>query len=103
MKILQQAQEMQGKFAKIQEELEHLTVSGSAGGGMVTAEVSGTAKIKKLKLDPSVVNPADVEMLEDLIVAAVRAAQAKAANEMQTEMHKLTGGLGLPPGMLPPG
>src|ERR1700755_1530173 len=78
MKILQQAQEMQGKFSKIQEELEQITVTGSAGGGMVTCEVSGTSKIKKLKLDPTVVNPADVEMLEDLIVVAITDAPKKA-------------------------
>jgi nucleoid-associated protein EbfC len=96
MKILQQAQEMQGKFQKIQEELELITVSGSAGGGMVTVEVTGTSKIKKIKLDPTVVNPADVEMLEDLIVVAVSDAQQKAQQAAQDQMGKLTGGLNLP-------
>ena len=96
MKILAQAQEMQGKFSKIQEELELITVSGSAGGGMVTAEVTGTAKIKKIKLDPTVVNPADVEMLEDLIVVAISDAQQKAQAAAQEQMGKLTGGLNLP-------
>ena len=96
MKILQQAQEMQGKFSKIQEELELITVTGAAGGGMVTAEVTGTAKIKKIKIDPSVVNPADIEMLEDLIVVAISDAQQKAQKAAQDEMGKLTGGLNLP-------
>ncbi len=96
MKILQQAQEMQGKFAKIQEELEHITVTGSAGGGMVTAEVTGTGKIKKIKLDPTVVNPADIEMVEDLVVVAVADAQQKAQQAAQDQMGKLTGGLNLP-------
>jgi DNA-binding YbaB/EbfC family protein len=96
MKILQQAQEMQGKFSKIQEELEQITVTGSAGGGMVTVEVTGTAKIKKIKLDPTVVNPADVEMLEDLVVVAVSDAQQKAQAAAQEQMSKLTGGLNLP-------
>jgi DNA-binding YbaB/EbfC family protein len=96
MKILQQAQEMQGKFSKIQEELEAITVTGSAGGGMVTAEVTGTAKIKKIKLDPTVVNPADVEMLEDLVVVAISDAQQKAQAAAQEQMGKLTGGLNLP-------
>ncbi len=96
MKILQQAQEMQGKFSKIQEELEQITVSGSAGGGMVTVEVSGTSKIKKIKLDPTVVNPADIEMLEDLIVVAVSDAQNKAQEAAKEQMGKLTGGLNLP-------
>jgi DNA-binding YbaB/EbfC family protein len=96
MKILQQAQEMQGKFSKIQEELEQITVTGSAGGGMVTAEVTGTSKIKKIKLDPTVVNPADVEMLEDLVVVAIADAQNKAQEAAKDQMGKLTGGLNLP-------
>ena len=96
MKILQQAQEMQGRFQKIQDELQQQTVSGSAGGGMVTAEVTGTGQIKKIKFDPSVVNPADVEMLEDLVVVAVSDAQQKAQTLAQDEMGKLTGGLSLP-------
>ncbi len=78
MKILQQAQEMQGRFQKIQDELQQQTVTGSAGGGMVTAEVTGTGQLKKIKLDPSVVNPSDIEMLEDLMLVAVSDAQQKA-------------------------
>jgi nucleoid-associated protein EbfC len=96
MKILQQAQEMQGRFQKIQDELALQTVSGSAGGGMVTVEVTGTGQIKKLKLDPSVVNPADLEMLEDLVVVAISDAQNKAQQLAKDEMGKLTGGLNLP-------
>ncbi|HEY4132059.1 MAG TPA: YbaB/EbfC family nucleoid-associated protein [Gemmatimonadaceae bacterium] len=96
MKILQQAQEMQGRFQKIQEELDQITVTGSAGGGMVVADVTGTSKIKKLKIDPSVVNSNDVEMLEDLIVVAISDAQAKAQQAAQAEMGKITGGLNLP-------
>jgi len=63
MKILQQAKDMQDRFQKVQEELQQITVSGSAGGGMVTADVNGTGQIKKIKLDSSVVNPGDIEML----------------------------------------
>jgi DNA-binding YbaB/EbfC family protein len=96
MKILQQAQEMQGRFQKIQEELQQQTVSGSAGGGMVTAEVNGTGQIQRIKLDPSVVNPADIEMLEDLVMVAVADAQKKAQTLAQEHMGKLTGGLSLP-------
>src|ERR1700743_559039 len=96
MKILQQAQEMQGRFKKIQEQLDQISVTGSAGGGMVTAEVTGTSKIKKIKIDPSAVNPADIEMLEDLIVVAISDAQAKAQQAAQAEMGKITGGLNLP-------
>jgi nucleoid-associated protein EbfC len=96
MKILQQAQEMQGRFQKIQDELQQLTVTGSAGGGLVSAEVSGTGQLRRIKLDPSVINPTDVEMLEDLIVVAVADAQKKAQEQAQAEMGKLTGGMNLP-------
>ena len=96
MKILQQAQEMQGRFQKIQDELQQTTVSGSAGGGMVAAEVSGTGQIKRVKIDPSVVNPADIEMLEDLVVVAISDAQQKAQAAAQEQMGKLTGGMPLP-------
>ncbi len=96
MKILQQAQEMQGRFQTIQDELAQRTVTGGAGGGMVSVEVSGTGQIRKIKLDPSVVNPADIEMLEDLIVVAVSDAQTKAQDMAKDEMGKLTGGLNLP-------
>ena len=96
MKILQQAQEMQGRFQKIQDELQQQTLTGSAGGGMVSVEVSGTGQIRSIKLDPSVVNPNDVEMLEDLVVVAVADAQRKAQTLAQEEMGKLTGGLQLP-------
>ena len=71
MKLLQQAQEMQGQYQKIQDELQQMTLTGTAGGGMVTAEVNGQGLLKRIKLDASVVNPADTEMLEDLITVAV--------------------------------
>ena len=78
MKILQQAQEMQGRFQKIQDELQRITVSGSAGGGMVTAVFSGTGEIRSIEINPEVVDPDDVEMLQDLVVTAVREALDKA-------------------------
>ncbi len=96
MKILQQAQEMQGRFQKIQEELQRITVSGSAGGGMVTVEANGQGAIQRIKIDPSVVNAADVEMLEDLVLVAVTEAQKKAQAQAQQELGKLTGGMPLP-------
>jgi DNA-binding YbaB/EbfC family protein len=96
MKILAQAKDMQKNFEKVQNDLQQKVVSGSAGGGMVSVEVSGTGQIKKVKLEPSVVNPADIEMLEDLIVVAIADAQAKAQAMAQDEMGKLTGGLNLP-------
>ena len=96
MKILQQAQEMQGRFQKIQDELQRITVSGSAGGGMVTVEANGQGTIQRIKIDPSVVNPSDVEMLEDLVLVAVTEAQKKAQAQAQQELGKLTGGMNLP-------
>ncbi len=96
MKILQQAQEMQGKVQQVQAELEQMTVTGAAGGGLVTAEVNGTGAVRRVKIDPSVVNPADVEMLEDLVVVAVTEAQKKAQTQAQERMGALTGGLQLP-------
>ncbi len=96
MKILQQAQEMQGRFQKIQDELQRITVSGSAGGGMVTVEANGQGTVQRIKIDPSVINPADVEMLEDLVLVAVTEAQKKAQAQAQQELGKLTGGMNLP-------
>lgn len=95
-KILQQAQQMQGRLQQMQEELSQLSVTGISGGGMVTVEADGKGTIRRVKLDPSVVNPADIEMLEDLIVAAVADAQKKANEVAQAEMGKLTGGMNLP-------
>ena len=96
MKILQQANEMQGRLQKIQEELEKKTVTGAAGGGLVSAEVNGKGELRHVKIDPSVVNPADVEMLEDLVTVAISEAQKKAADAAKAEMAQLTGGLDLP-------
>jgi nucleoid-associated protein EbfC len=96
MKILQQAQEMQGRMQKLQEELQNMTITGSSGGGMVTADVNGQGVIKRVKIDPSVVNAADTEMLEDLIAVAVADAQRKAQDRQQQEMGAIAGGLNLP-------
>ncbi len=96
MKILQQAKEMQDRMQKIQDELQQLTVTGAAGGGLVTAEVNGQGTLRRIKLDASVVNPADIEMLEDLIVVAVGEAQKKAQEQAKEEVGKLTGGMQLP-------
>ncbi len=95
-KIMQQAQQMQSKMQEMQEELSQRTVTGTAGGGMVSVEADGKGSIRKIKLDPSIVNATDVEMLEDLIVVAVADAQKKANEVAQEEMGKLTGGMNLP-------
>lgn len=95
-KILQQAQQMQGRLQQIQDELGNRTVTGVSGGGMVSVTADGKGQVRTVKLDPSVVNPSDIEMLEDLIAVAVADAQKKAADLAQEEMRKLTGGLPLP-------
>jgi hypothetical protein len=96
MKLLAQAQEMQGKFQSLQSDLQNQSVTASAGGGMVTVEANGQGTVRSIKIDPSVVNPADVEMLEDLVLAAISEAQKKAQDVQQREMGKLTGGMSLP-------
>jgi DNA-binding YbaB/EbfC family protein len=93
MKILQQAQQMQGRLQQIQEELGNMTVTGVSGGGMVSVIADGKGQVRSVKLDPSVVNPTDIEMLEDLIAVAVADAQKKATDIAQEEMRKLTPGL----------
>ena len=99
--LMGKAQEMQQNMQKMQEEMGRRTVSADAGGGMVTATVNGRLEVMSIKIDKSRVDTNDTEMLEDLIVAAIRAAQTKSAQETQAEMSKLTAGMGLPPGMLP--
>lgn len=96
MKILQQAQEVQGRLQQLQQGLEQQTVSASSGGGMVTVEADGKGNIRSVKIDPSVVSADDVEMLEDLILVALSEAQKKATEIAQQEMSKLTGGMQLP-------
>jgi DNA-binding YbaB/EbfC family protein len=96
MKMLQQAQQMQGKLQQMQQELEARTVTATSGGGMVTVTADGKGQVRTVKIDPTVVKPSDVEMLEDLVLVAVGEAQKKAAELAQEEMQKLTGGLSLP-------
>ena len=95
-KILEQAQQMQGRLEKVQNELEGMSVSGSSGGGMVTVEADGKGQITKVRVDPLLVSASVVEMLEDLLLVALRDAQQKSTELAKQEMSKLTGGLGLP-------
>lgn len=95
-KILQQAQQMQGRLQQMQEELQNKTVTASAGGGMVTVTADGKGQVRRIEIDKSVVDPADVEMLEDLVLVAVNEAQKKAAELAQNEMAQLAGGMPLP-------
>ncbi len=94
--MMKQAQQMQRRMAQLQEELENRQVEASAGGGMVTAVVSGKQQLLSLKIDPSAVDPDDVEMLQDLVTAAVNEAIKQSQKLAQEEMGKLTGGLSIP-------
>jgi len=96
--MLKQAQEMQSKMAEMQTALTDLEVTGQSGGGFVTVTVNGKGDVKRVKIDPKLVDPNEVAVLEDLVVAAARDAKAKADAQMQEQMAKLTGGLQLPPG-----
>jgi DNA-binding YbaB/EbfC family protein len=91
--LIQMGQQLQAKVAEIQERLDAQEVASSAGGGMVKATVDGKGTIKGLRIDPAVVDPEDVEMLEDLVLAAVSEAQKKARTMYEEEMRKATGGL----------
>jgi nucleoid-associated protein EbfC len=94
--IMKQAQMMQQKMAKMQQELEGRQVEASAGGGMVTAVVNGKQQLVSLKIEQGVVDPEDVEMLQDLVLVAVNEAIKKSQEMMQEEMAKITGGMNLP-------
>ncbi|MEN8141069.1 MAG: YbaB/EbfC family nucleoid-associated protein [Thermodesulfobacteriota bacterium] len=93
--IMQQAQQFQAKMSEMQAELATKTVSATVGGGMVTAVVNGKQELLSLKVEPDVIDPAEADMLQDLIVAAVNEAMKQAKEMMQAEMGKLTGGMGL--------
>ncbi len=98
-KLMKQAQEMQEKMAGAQARLDEVEVTGEAGAGMVKATVTAKGKVKALSVDPSLFNPDDREVVEDLIVAAIQDAQARAGEAAQAEMAKITEGLNLPAGM----
>ena len=93
--MMQQAQRMQANIARVQEELEEKEVEASAGGGVVSAVVSGKKVLKNLTIAQEVVDPDDIEMLQDLIIAAVNEAMAKADQLYEEEMAKVTGGMNL--------
>jgi DNA-binding YbaB/EbfC family protein len=97
--MIKQAQKMQKDMMKVQEELELRQIEASAGGGAVTVVVTGKKELVSIIIKPEVVDPEDVEMLQDLILAAVNEAIRKAEEMVSSEMGKLTGGLGLPGGM----
>lgn len=96
--MMRQAQEMQAKMNELQERLASAEVEGASGGGLVRASLNGKGELKGLKIDPALVDPQEVEVLEDLVVAAVNDAKSKVEAKVAEEMRKLTGGLELPPG-----
>jgi nucleoid-associated protein EbfC len=97
--LMKQAQQMQSKMQEMQEQLTRLEMTGEAGAGLVRVTLNGKGELRSLAIDPKVVDPSEVEMLQDLIVAAHRVAREKIDAASQAEMQKVTGGLQLPPGM----
>ncbi|MDX8347186.1 YbaB/EbfC family nucleoid-associated protein [Cognatiyoonia sp. IB215446] len=98
-KMMKQAQEVQAKMAQMQEDLDTITVEGVSGAGLVKATATAKGELKGLDIDPSIFNGDDKEVVEDLILAAIKDAQSKANERSQQEMAKITEGLGLPPGV----
>ncbi len=96
--MMKAAQKMQTKMAELQEQLADLEVTGQSAGGMVTAMVNGKNELRRLKIDPSLIDRDDAEVLEDLIVAAVNDARLKVEQEVQSKTAEVMGDLGLPPG-----
>jgi DNA-binding YbaB/EbfC family protein len=96
VEIMRQARELKKNFEQTQTELEAMTVAGAAGGGLVKAEVSGLGRVKRIEIDKSLAKPEEVEMLEDLIVAAVGDAQRKAVDEMKSRTGRIGEGMNLP-------
>ncbi|MTJ81174.1 MAG: YbaB/EbfC family nucleoid-associated protein [Telmatospirillum sp.] len=97
--LMKQAQQMQSKMAEMQARLGDTELTGASGGGMVQVTVNGKGEMKKLKIDPSLCSADEVEVLEDLVMAAFNDAKGKIEALMQGEMQKITGGLNLPAGL----
>ncbi len=97
--LMKQAQQMQTKMAEMQAQLEAVEMTGVAGGGMIELTLNGKGDLKKIKIDKNLLDPEEVEVLEDLVVAAFNDARGKVSAHAEQEMQKLTGGLQLPGGM----
>ncbi|HZK25201.1 MAG TPA: YbaB/EbfC family nucleoid-associated protein [Oscillospiraceae bacterium] len=98
--MMKKVQKMQKEMAQLQEELQERTLEVTSGGGMVRVEVNGKKEVVNLQIDPEAVDPDDLEMLQDMIIAAVNEGLRKIDEMIMTEMQKVTGGLNLPPGLL---
>ncbi len=99
MGMMKQVREMQSRMSQMQEELEALEVAGQSGGGLVEVSLSGKGDLKRVRIDPSLMKPDEVEILEDLIIAAVQDAKGRVEATVQEKMQSVTGGLPIPPGM----
>jgi DNA-binding YbaB/EbfC family protein len=99
MKMMKQAQEIQGRMQKLQEDLVGLEVEGQSGAGLVKVRLNGKFDARRVSIDPSLLKPEEAEILEDLIVAAFQDAKGKAEAAGQAKMQQITGGLALPPGL----
>ena len=97
--MMKKAQEMQGKMAQLQDDMANIMVTGESGAGLVKATATAKGELKALDIDPSIFNGDDKEVVEDLILAAIKDAQGKASDRAQSEMAKLTEGMGLPADM----
>jgi nucleoid-associated protein EbfC len=100
MKMMKQLGDVQSKMQAAQDALSAVTVTGSAGGGLVTVTMTGRSEMKGIVIDPSLLSPSEKEMLEDLIIAATSDAQNKAADAAKEKMASVTAGLPIPPGMM---
>ncbi len=98
-KMMKAAKDMQDKMGQMQEEMARITVTGESGAGLVRATCTAKGELTALEIDPSIFVPSEKEVVEDLILAAIKDAQRAAEEKMQTEMSRMTEGLGLPPGM----
>jgi len=99
MKMMKQAQEIQGRIQQLQDELANLEVEGQSGAGLVKIKLNGKGDARAIKIDPSLIKPEESEILEDLIVAALQDAKGKVEAAVKAKMHEITGGLALPPGL----
>jgi nucleoid-associated protein EbfC len=99
MGMMKQAQEMTTRMQKMQEDMAALEVRGQSGGGLVMVMLDGKGTLKKIKVDPTLMLPAETEILEDLIIAAMDDARGKVETQMQSKMQEVTGGMPMPPGL----
>jgi DNA-binding YbaB/EbfC family protein len=100
--MMKQAQQLQKKMSEIQKKMEESEYQGSSGGGLITVRVTGKGEVKSLKIDPSLIDPSDPEVLEDLIIAALNNAKKEADQSSSDAMQSAMGGMGLPPGFKMP-